>query len=231
MGISSVQVKKKFADKEVIKDFTFEAENGRIKVLLGPNGAGKSTWINIALGLLNPDSGIVRYDKLGIDKVRDKIAVVFDDIPMVGYLNGYDNLNLLAGGKLIDKDYILDKLGLTAELMKMKGKAYSFGQRHRIGIAAALMRKPQYLILDEPAVGIDLEGFDALSKLLKKQADKGTCIILTGHNYDLLEEIADDVLIIKDGTVYYDGTKEKLLKESASLKEKYRELFIEKDEK
>lgn len=227
MSINSVQVKKKFGDKEVINDFTFEVKKGRVTVLVGPNGVGKSTWINIALALIKPDKGFVRFDELSMEKSRDKIAVVFDDIPMVGYLNGYDNLNLLSGGMQNHKAEILKEMNLTDELMKLKGKAYSFGQRHRIGVAAALMRNPEYLILDEPAVGIDLEGWESLRRLLRKQADKGTCILVTGHNYDLIEEIADDILVIKDGVIFYEGSKQKFLEEGISLKEKYRELYIE----
>lgn len=229
MGINCYQIKKSFSGREVIRNFTFEAPSGQITILVGPNGCGKTTWINIALQLLQSDNGIVRYDDKEIGQVRDKVAVVYDETPIVKYLSGYDNLSILSGKTIKDEGAkeVLRELEITDSMLKMKGKAFSFGQRHKLAVAAALIREPEYFFLDEPAVGLDLESWERVSKTLIEQARRGSSIVVTGHNYDLLEEIADNIVIVKNGTVYFSGTKEQLLESGSSLKEIYRGIFMD----
>lgn len=232
MGIISYNISKKFKNNHVIKDFSFEAETGKVTVILGKNGCGKTTWINMALGLYKADEGIITFDGKTYNDVRDNTAVVFDEIPIVKNLSGYDNLQLLSGGaacKTEQMKRILDNLGLSDSIMKIKGKAFSFGQRHKLAVAAALIREPRYMFLDEPSVGLDLESWDKVTKMLKEIVKNGTTVIVTGHNYDLIEEIADNVIIIKDRIVFYSGTLNELLGSKKNLKETYREIFINED--
>lgn len=230
MGIISYDVKKSFGEKEVIKNFSFEVETGKVTVLIGKNGCGKTTWIKTALDLYSKDEGTITYDGAKFDDVRMYTSVVFDEIPIAKNLSGYDNLEILSGGLMLkDKEVILDSLGLEKKLMKMKGKSFSFGQRHKLAVAAALIRKPRYLFLDEPSVGLDLESWDKVSKMIREAASDGCCVLVTGHNYDLIEEIADNVVIIKDGLIFFSGSMDSLVQSNKNLKETYREIFM-KDE-
>ena len=230
MSINSFRIKKSFGEKEVIRDFTFEVPAGRITALIGPNGSGKTTWIRIALGLLSADDGTVRYDSDPLSRVREHIAAVFDDPPIVKYLNGYDNLDVLSGGcaQNEQRKEILDALDLNDALLRQKGKAYSFGQRHKLAVAAALLRDPKYFFLDEPAVGLDLESWDRVSRIIRKQADRGCAVLITGHNYDLIEELADHAVLIRESVIYFAGEIRSLLEPGGSLKELYRQTFVDK---
>jgi len=217
MGIVSFGVKKSFKKNEVIKDFSFAANDGKLTLLLGPNGCGKTTWIRMALGHEFPDSGEVLFDGNPIKKVREQVAVVFDEPPVYPNLTGYDNLQLLSGKHNIKTEYtrrILDRLKLNHDLMKKNAKAFSLGQRHRLAVACALIRQAKYIIMDEPTVGLDYESWEMVKKLLKVELEKGCAILITGHNYDLMEEIVDDLVIVSNGIVSFEGPFEELKKEA-----------------
>ena len=217
MGIVSFEVKKNFKKNEVIKNFSFAAREGKLTLLLGPNGCGKTTWIRIALGHEFADSGEVLFDDKSIKEVRDQISVVFDEPPIYPNLSGYDNLQILSGVHSIKTEYtkkILNDLKLTNDLMKKNAKAFSLGQRHRLAVACALIRQTKYIIMDEPTVGLDYESWEMVKKLLKKELEKGCVILVTGHNYDLMGEIVDDLVIVSNGIVSFEGSFEELKKET-----------------
>jgi ABC-type multidrug transport system ATPase subunit len=209
MGITSLELNKSFKKNTVIEDFSFSVNEGKLTFLLGPNGSGKTTWIRIALGHETADYGQVLFDGKPINKIRDQLAVVFDEPPVYPHLSGYDNLQLLSGIYNIKTDYvrnILAELKLPQELMRNNTKAFSLGQRHRLAVACALIRKAKYIIMDEPTVGLDYESWEMVKVLLKKELNRGCVILVTGHNYDLIEEIVDNLIIISNGIVIYEGS-------------------------
>jgi ABC-type multidrug transport system ATPase subunit len=213
MGIVSYEVKKSFNKKNVIDNFSFVAKEGRLTLLLGPNGCGKTTWIRIALGHEFADAGEVTFDDKPIKDVRSQMAVVFDEPPIYPNLSGYDNLQILSGVHNIKTEYVkktLADIKLTNDLMKKKAKAFSLGQRHRLAVACALIRQAKYIIMDEPAVGLDYESWEMVKKLLKKELEKGCTILVTGHNYDMMGEIVDDLIIVANGVVTFEGSFEQL---------------------
>ncbi|SET21663.1 ABC transporter ATP-binding protein [Anaerobranca gottschalkii] len=215
MGIVSRKIKKKFKNNEVLKGLSFSVNQGNIVFLLGPNGSGKTTWIRIALGLETKDSGDITFDGKKLEEVRDKISVVFDEPPIYPHLSGYDNLKILSGKTKINDHFtfdILSALNLTEELLQKKAKGFSLGQRHRLAVACALIRQGQYIIMDEPTVGLDYHGWEAVKKLLIKEKEKGKAILVTGHNYDLIEEIVDRLVIIANGVAVFNDTFENFKK-------------------
>lgn len=210
MSILTSNLYKKFNNKDVLKGLDFEAKSGEITLLAGRNGAGKTTWLRLALGLARPSDGSVLYDDKTCASIRESIAVVFDEPPVYPHLNGYQNLSVMTSFALHDKawvDHIKQVLDLNQSFLNMKAKQYSLGQRRRLATAAALMRKPKYLFLDEPTVGLDPVAWamvkDALQSLI---AEKRSTIILTGQDFDEIEKLVDAVTILKDGVSVFEGS-------------------------
>jgi ABC-type multidrug transport system ATPase subunit len=214
--IESINITKKFGNKEILKNVSFKAEPSQITFLAGQNGAGKTTWIRIAIGLLTSTSGKVCFNNDTVNNIRKDISVVFDEPPVYTHLTGVDNIRLLSGIEKPDLQWensILDMLKIDKHFIKMKGKSYSLGQRHRLAVASALIRKPKYLILDEPSIGIDPVSWDLVKQCLLKMVESGTTVILTGQDYRLIEQIANKVVILNDGNVVFDNSIEQLKNE------------------
>jgi ABC-2 type transport system ATP-binding protein/Cu-processing system ATP-binding protein len=204
----SDNVTHRFGKRYVLKGFSFKVEPFKIMFLAGENGAGKTTWVRIATGLLKPTQGAVLYNGLKVAEFRKNLAVAFDEPPVYPNLNGFGNLSLLSGIAKVNKEwetYVLDALKLDDNLLKQKAKGYSLGQRHRLAVAAALLRQPLYLILDEPTIGLDPFSWELVSNCLRQLADKGTAIILTGQNFSLLEKLIDEITILHNGQAVFSG--------------------------
>ncbi len=212
--IISDRIKKSYRNKEVIVDFSFEVQEGKITLLSGQNGCGKTTWIKIAIGLERQDDGQVLFNGKRIDDLRNEIGIVFDEPPVYPHLSGYDNLQQLSGVINLKNDFvkeILSDLKLEHSLLRKKGRSLSLGERHRLAVACALIRNPKFLILDEPAVGLDFESWEMVKKILRKKRELGAVILLTGHNYDMMEEICDEIILVDRGIVIYQGSLNDLL--------------------
>jgi len=214
LAIEFLHVNKSFGTNHIIKDFSFNIDSGKITYMLGPNGCGKTTLINLMLGLLENNSGSILYDGKPIAAVRDRIAIVFDEPPVYPNLSGYDNLILLSQRMKRDSkdDSLFKILNLDKRLLGKKAKTLSLGQRHRLAIAAAILREPSYLILDEPAIGLDSESWDCVKGLLIELGQQGKTVMVTGHNYDLMENFVDNIIIISNAAVIYNDTLSNLKK-------------------
>ncbi|WP_243495756.1 ATP-binding cassette domain-containing protein [Priestia aryabhattai] len=213
--------------KDVLKSLSFNAQAFKITYLSGENGVGKTTWIKIATGRLKPLKGSVTFGGKSIDEVRNSLSVVLDEPPVYENLNGYDNLIALSGIRKLDKHFqaeLLKTLKLDDVLMKTKTKGFSLGQRHRLAVAAALIRKPQYLILDEPTIGLDPFSWGLIKKQLQDMAKMGAAILLTGHDFHQISEIADNIVIVKDGMAVRETSTSQL---KASSKQ-YLEILVDK---
>lgn len=202
-------VNKFFGKKQVLKDVSFVVNEGEILGFIGPNGAGKTTTIKLILGLQRISSGQIFLN--GYDIVKDftkaisKVGAIVESPDMYMYLSGRKNLEMIAGlYKNIDSeriDEVIKMVGLENRIND-KVKKYSLGMRQRLGIAAALIHKPNVLILDEPTNGLDPEGIKDLRDLLKKLAKKENMgILISSHNLAELESFCTDVCMIKNGEI------------------------------
>lgn len=195
--------------KQILKDVSFEVESGDILGFIGPNGAGKTTTIKLILGLQSISSGSVQingYDiKKNFEKAIEKVGAIVENPDLYMYLSGYENLKLIANlYKTVSKSRIDEVVKLVGLENRIKDKVskYSLGMRQRLGIAQAILHKPEVLILDEPTNGLDPEGIKELRDLLKELAQKEKMgILISSHNLAELESFCNKITIIKNGEV------------------------------
>lgn len=199
---------KSFGKKQILKNVSFELDESDILAFIGPNGSGKTTTIKLILGLQGIDKGSVNingYDiKKDFVKTIEKVGAIVENPDTYMYLSGWDNLKLTANMyKNISDEAIKDIVKLVDLETRIHDKVskYSLGMRQRLGIARALINKPNILILDEPTNGLDPEGIKDLRNLLKKLAKEGMGILISSHNLAELESFCNKVLIIDNGTI------------------------------
>lgn len=199
---------KSFGKKQILKNVSFELDEGDILAFIGPNGSGKTTTIKLILGLQGIDKGSVNINGFDIKKdfvkAIEKVGAIVENPDTYMYLSGWDNLKLTANMyKNISDEAIKDIVKLVDLETRIHDKVskYSLGMRQRLGIARALINKPNILILDEPINGLDPEGIKDLRNLLKKLAKEGMGILISSHNLAELESFCNKVLIIDNGTI------------------------------
>lgn len=202
---------KRYGEKLAVRDVSIAVQAGRIRGLVGPNGSGKSTILRSVLGLVRPDAGAIRL--LGADRAavaarpEGGLAGLVDDPRFYPYLSARKNLGLLArldGGDRPDIDALLADAGLTDAASEKVG-GFSLGMRQRLGLAAALMRRPRVLLLDEPANGLDPAGVDELWRAVRDLAAEGAAVLLSSHDLVAVDDICDDVTILSAGEVAWSG--------------------------
>ena len=200
---------KSYGKKQVLFDVSFEVNSGEILGFIGPNGAGKTTTIKLILGLQFADSGEVVINGFNISKDREKaiekVGAIVENPDLYQYLSGRTNLEMVARlYKDVTKDRIEEVIKLVGLENRIDDKVskYSLGMRQRLGIAAALINKPNLLILDEPTNGLDPEGIKELRELLKKLAKtEDVAVLISSHNLAELESFCNVVSIIQNGKV------------------------------
>lgn len=202
-------LKKNFGKKEILKGVSLKLTEGDILGFIGPNGAGKTTTIKLILGLQSITSGKVFINGYDIEtdftKAIEGVGTIVESPDLYMYMSGYENLKLVANlYKNVDKqriDEIVKLVGLENRI-KDKVSKYSLGMRQRLGIAQAILHKPNLLILDEPTNGLDPEGIKEVKTLLKKLAEEeNMAILISSHNLAELDTFCNKICIIKNGEV------------------------------
>ncbi|HEY7263865.1 MAG TPA: ATP-binding cassette domain-containing protein [Trebonia sp.] len=194
-----------------VDGLSFTAEPGRITGFLGPNGAGKTTALRMLLGLAEPTAGTATIGGTRYADLADPIGRVGAVLEASGAhpgRSGRDHLRIVcraAGLPLGRADEVLRATGLSQAARRPAG-GYSLGMRQRLGLAAALLGRPQVLVLDEPANGLDPAGIRWLRDLLRAFAAKGGTILISSHILAEMQQLADDVVIIASGHAVARGT-------------------------
>jgi ABC-2 type transport system ATP-binding protein len=196
---------------------------GDVYGFLGPNGAGKTTTLRMALGLITPTEGVVEL--FGRDPMRQGARALegvagFVEAPrFYPYLSARKNLELLAALDGADAreriDEVLEIVELTPRAAHRVG-GYSHGMRQRLGIAAALLRRPRLLILDEPATGLDPAGMRDMRVLIRGLAQEGITVLLSSHQLPEVQELCDRVAIVDSGRVVYEGALSELRRQGGA---------------
>jgi len=224
--VYSKNKKNKGREITALDNVSLEVNSGEIVGLIGPNGAGKSTLIKCITGLATQTAGTIKID--GFDTVTQhvqsikKVGAIIEFPDMYVEWSGMENLTYLGKISLFDEKPDREALRERAEsLLKMvnlyerrndKVKKYSLGMKQRVGIAQALMSKPELLILDEPTNGLDPEGIKEIRDILVHLAhDLNMAVIISSHNLSELQLTCDRFLIIKNGKLIASLGKDDLV--------------------
>ena len=213
---------KRYGELVAVDNVDLTVEPGDVYGYLGPNGAGKTTSLRMLLGLIRPTEGSVRLfgrDPLAVGvRALDGVAGFVEAPRFYPYLTGRKNLELVAaldGGDARERiDSALDTVEL-AHRAKDKVGGYSHGMRQRLGIAAALLREPRLLLLDEPATGLDPAGMRDMRRLIRRLADGGMTVLLSSHLLAEVEELCNRVAIVRSGRIVFEGRLEDLRRTAA----------------
>jgi ABC-2 type transport system ATP-binding protein len=201
---------KKYRKKVAVDNVSFKVETGKVTGFLGPNGAGKSTTMRLMLGL-DAGDGTTTFDGKSLfdhPKPSRVVGVLLEAKAFHPTRSASNHLKVLAdaGGIRTSRvAEVLELVGLTDVAKKAPGK-FSLGMSQRLGIAAAILGKPKYLVLDEPANGLDPEGIAWLRKFLKSYAAAGNAVFVSSHLLSEMAMLADNVIVIGKGKLIASTT-------------------------
>lgn len=207
---------KTYKKKRAVDDISFTVETGKVTGFLGPNGAGKSTTMRLMLGLDN-GGGHTLYDgKRLIDYTQPSqvVGILLEAKAFHPTRTARNHLRVLAAaGGIPDSrvDEVLDIVGLSDVAKKAPGK-FSLGMSQRLGIAAAILGKPKYLMLDEPANGLDPEGIHWLRQFIKDYADADNGVFVSSHLLSEMSQMADNLIVIGRGKMIASGTVDDIVR-------------------
>ena len=212
LAVDAVDVTKRYGDLIAVDAITLQVAQGEVYGVLGPNGAGKTTLLRMLFGLIRADAGTIRvfgrtWKEHG-NRTLDDVAGFIESPKFYPYLSGRTNL---AGLARLDGGSAPGRMEEVLEIVDLSDRAddkvggYSFGMRQRLGVAASLLRDPRLLVLDEPANGLDPAGMRDMRALIKRLASSGLTVLLSSHDMIEVEEICDNVTIMKTGSVVFHG--------------------------
>ncbi|MDO5517734.1 MAG: ABC transporter ATP-binding protein [Clostridium sp.] len=198
-------ITKKFGDEVVLDHVSLDIERGKITGFVGRNGSGKTLLMKCICGFIHPTDGSVEIDNKIVGKdidIPDGLGVIIETPGFINNYSGIKNLKLLASvrGKIKVDSIItaMEQVGLDSKSRKHVGK-YSLGMRQKLGIAQAIMEKPDVLILDEPMNGLDNKSVETVRGILKDLVEEGTTIILASHNREDIEVLCNKVFYMDNG--------------------------------
>lgn len=215
--LSIKKLSKSFGFIRAVNELSFEVNRGEVFGILGPNGSGKTTTLGIILGIINPENGIYRwFGKPPDHTLRKKVGAIVETPQFYPYLSAERNLKIIADikeCKYNDIERVLKIVDLY-ERRKHRYRTYSLGMKQRLGIAGALLCRPEVLILDEPTNGLDPQGIAGIRNLIQRIAADGITIILASHLLDEVQKICSHVVILDHGRNMYSGSVETILNET-----------------
>ena len=207
MKIQVVEVTKRIRKNLILNNVSLEMESGKIYGLQGPNGSGKTMLMRLLCGMIKANKGKVLIDGKEIGKDIDfpeSVGLLIENPAFWGNYTGLKNLELLAElQKRIDTEQIRETIrdvGLDPDDKRHFSK-YSLGMKQRLGIAAAIMEKPEIILLDEPTNALDERGVAEICDLIRREKERGALIVIACHDADILEDLADEIYTIYEGKV------------------------------
>jgi ABC-2 type transport system ATP-binding protein len=215
---------KRFGEVLAVDGLDFSVGAGDVCGLLGPNGAGKTTTLRVLVGLVFADAGDARlfgHPVRPSDAALQRVGVMIEESAFVPYLSGERNLRLWweAGGSRwadADVDTALSVAGLGAAIGR-KVKTYSQGMKQRLGLARALLSRPEVLILDEPTSGLDPGEMREVRQLLRRVSDQGTTVLLSSHLLAEIEQVCSHAVVMDKGRLVAAGPVQQLIGAGGSV--------------
>ncbi|MBA2240003.1 MAG: ABC transporter ATP-binding protein [Solirubrobacterales bacterium] len=201
--IEARSLRKRFGNREALRDVSFEARAGELLAIIGPNGAGKTTLLSILAGIRSPDEGT-------LSRTREEIGWVPQQAALYRKLTVEENLRLFAR-----LEAVADVESTVAEMLEQTGLAdrrgdqvgtLSGGNQQRVNIAIGLLARPAVLLLDEPSSGLDPRQRERLWQFVLALSDAGTSVIFSTHYIQEAERYGDRLLVLADGERVFDGT-------------------------
>lgn len=209
---------KQYGDKEVVKDVDLKVPRAHVYGFMGPNGAGKSTTLKMILGLIRKSAGQVTIDGISVNR-KNRIEVLRETGSLIespsyyGHLTGKENLEIVRTLKNVPEqeiDQVLKLVRMESQQNK-RVREYSLGMKQRLGLAEALLGRPELLILDEPTNGLDPAGIQEMRELIcTLPSGYGITVIVSSHLLGEIDQMADHVGIIRKGELVYQNTLESL---------------------
>jgi ABC-2 type transport system ATP-binding protein len=205
---------KRYGDTLAVDGVDLRVLAGQVYGFLGPNGAGKTTTLRILTGLIAPTSGDVRVlgGRPGQSDVLGRTGSMIESPAFYPYLSGLDNLRLLAEYAVVPRRRIDEVLELVdlADRAKDRFSTYSLGMKQRLGVAAALLKDPELVILDEPTNGLDPAGMRDMRRLIRELGTGGRTVLLSSHLLGEVQQICDRVGIINSGRMVAEHNVDEL---------------------
>ena len=215
--IEARDLRKRYGRLDVLRGLDLVVRPGRVTAIVGPNSAGKTTFIKSVLGLVRPDAGTLRFDGAPLDaegRYRSRIGYMPQIARFPENLTGAElvamigDLRTEGAGRPRDEE-LLERLGLAAHMDKAL-RTLSGGTRQKLNAVLAFLFTPDLLVLDEPTSGLDPVASAALKDKVREARDAGRTVIVTSHVLSELEELADDVAFLVEGTVAFAGSAAEL---------------------
>jgi ABC-2 type transport system ATP-binding protein len=205
---------KRYRSITAVRDLNISLRRGEVYGFLGPNGAGKTTTLRMLLGLIRPSSGTAKVlgEEPGSPNALQGVGALVESPAFYPYLSGRDNLRVLARYCGAPPPRVAEVLGEVelAGRAKDKFKRYSLGMKQRLGVAAALLKDPELLILDEPTNGLDPKGMADMRDLIRRVGHGERTVLLSSHLLGEVEQVCDRVGVIHRGELLTEGTVDEL---------------------
>jgi lipopolysaccharide export system ATP-binding protein len=235
--LSATGLKKRYKQREVVRDFSCRVDQGEVVGLLGPNGAGKTTCFYMIVGLIGADAGSIRLDDTDITalpmhaRARLGLGYLPQEASVFRRLSVADNIlailelrpKLDAAGRAAELEKLLDELQIS-HIAQQKGASLSGGERRRVEIARALAAEPRFMLLDEPFAGVDPISVGEIQRIVRHLKERGIGVLITDHNVRETLGICDRAYILSEGKVLAKGAPATIL-----ANEQVREVYLGKE--
>ena len=217
-------ISKSFGTVQAVKNVTFIAPDNQVTALLGANGAGKTTTLRMIYSLITPQSGEISIDginpRIEPEKARKLLGILPDTRGLYKRLTARENITYFGQLHGMSLNKINSRINSLIKDLRMEDfierrcDGFSQGQRVKVAIARALVHDPQNIILDEPTNGLDVMSTRGVRSFLKKEKQRGKCILFSSHVMQEVAAVSDEILVVNDGIICANGTQEELMQQT-----------------